>query len=177
VRIYSPQNVRIGDDCLIDDFVIIVAGELLDGDRFVHRKSNPDFPYAEGDVVIGRKVHVAPYVQLQGHGGLAIGNCLTIAAGAKVYTLSHHYRDLTGNGDPNTVWKFVGLVPGEEQALVSAPVVIHDNSEVGLNSVVLPGSTIGQNSWLGAMSLLRGELPANVIASGIPAQIVKGRFE
>lgn len=176
VRIYGPEWVHIGDYCWIDDYAIILAGPINETQRFVYRKSNPLFVFQEGEVAIGDRVHIAPYVQLQGHGGLQIGNSLTIAAGAKIYTLSHHHRDLTGKGDPNTVWKFVGLVPAEEQALICAPVVIGDSAAVGLNSVVLPGSTIGSNSWLGAMSLLQGTLPPNVIATGIPAQIIRNRF-
>jgi len=176
VRIYGPEWVTIGDHCWIDDGVIIIAGPTADEGRFVHRKDNPKFQFKEGEVVIGARVHIAPFVLLQGHGGLSIGSSLTIAAGAKVYSLSHHYRDLTGRGASDTVWKFVGLVPAEEQALICGPVVIEDNAAVGLNSVVLPGSTIGQNSWLGAMSLLQGEMPADVIASGVPARVVQRRF-
>jgi galactoside O-acetyltransferase len=177
VRIYSPSWVHIGDYCWIDDYVIIVAGPLPDNGRLVYRKPNPYFRYREGEVVIGERVHIAPFVLLQGHGGLQIGNCLTIAAGAKVYSLSHHYRDLTGFGAPDTVWKFVGLVSPEEQALICSPVVIGDNAAVGLNSVVLPGSTIGQNAWLGAQSLLCGEIPPNAIATGIPAKVIRKRFQ
>ncbi|MEM3433090.1 MAG: hypothetical protein QXP27_02830 [Candidatus Methanomethyliaceae archaeon] len=60
--------------------------------------------------------------------------------------------------------------------MICAPVVIEDNAAVGLNSAILPGSTIGAGSWLGAMSLLQGEIPLNVIASGIPARITKKCF-
>lgn len=176
VRIYSPEWVSIGDNCWIDDYVIIIAGPLSDNGRFVYRKPNPHYPFQEGEIVIGDNVHVAPFVLLQGHGGLKIGSNLTIAAGAKIYSLSHHYRDMTGHGPPDKIWKFVGLVSPEEQALICSPVVIEDNAAVGLNSVILPGSTIGNGSWLGAMSLLQGELPPNVIASGIPARIIKNRF-
>ena len=176
VRIYSPQLVSIGDHCWVDDYVIIVAGPVKDEGCFVYRKQHPLFSYPEGEIIIGKQVHIAPFAQIQGHGGVLIGNCLTIAAGAKIYSLSHHYRDLTGQGAPDTVWKFVGLVPASEQALICAPVVIEDNAAVGLNSVVLPGSTIRQNSWLGAMSLLQGELPPNVIASGVPTQVIGTRF-
>jgi maltose O-acetyltransferase len=176
VRIYAPEWVKIGDDCWIDDYTIIVAGPFVGDRRFTWRKPNPHFMFQEGEVVIGDRVHIAPFVQLQGHGGLFIGNNLSIAAGAKVYSLSHHYRDLTGRGALDTIWKFVGLVQADEQALICAPTVIQNNTAVGLNSVVLPGSTIGQNSWLGAMSLLQGELPPDVIASGIPAKVIKDRF-
>jgi len=175
VHIYSPEWVQIGDKCWIDDYVIILGGPVADDGQHIYRKSNPNFSFREGEVIIGKRVHLAPFVQLQGHGGLQIGNCLTIAAGAKIYSLSHHHRDLTGQGADNVVWKFVGLVPGDEQALICAPTVIEDNAAVGLNSVVLPGSTIGRNSWLGAQSLLQGTLSPGMIAAGIPAQVLKER--
>lgn len=175
VRIYGPEWVSIGSNCWIDDYVIIIAGPLEGRGRFIHRKINVDFRWHEGEVIIGDQVHISPYVLLQGHGGLSIGNCLTVASGARIYSLSHHYRDLTGQGAPGTIWKFVGLAPATEQSLICAPVVIQDNAAVGLNCVILPGSTLGQNTWLGALSLLQGELPSNVIASGTPAKVIKHR--
>ncbi len=175
VKIYGAEYVRIGDDCWIDDYVIVTAGIVADQGQSVYRKGNKYFQFREGEVVIGERVHIAPFVQLQGHGGLQIGDNLTIAAGAKVYSLSHHHQDLGGNGASEIVWKFVGLVPGEEQALICAPTVIESNAAVGLNSVVFPGSTIRHNSWLGAQSLLQGELPPDIIAMGVPARIIKNR--
>lgn len=121
-------------------------------------------------------MHIAPFVLLQGHRGGKNRKSSGIASGAKIYSLSHHYRDMTGQGRPNRVWRFTTLVPPDEQALICAPVVIEDNAAVGLNSAILPGSTIGAGSWLGAMSLLQGEIPLNVIASGIPARITKKCF-
>jgi len=176
VRIYNPEWVRIGDDCVIDDYVIIVAGPASEEGRYIHHKPNPKFTAQAGEVLIGQQVHIAQSVLLQGHGGVMIGDLLTIAAGAKIFSFSHHYRDLTGKGDPSTVWKFGGTNQPQEQALISSPVVIQNNAAVGLNSVVLPGSVIGENSWLGAMSLLQGELPPGVIAAGNPAVVIKERF-
>jgi acetyltransferase-like isoleucine patch superfamily enzyme len=176
VQIRGPEWVSIGSNCWIDDYVIIIAGPVQDNGRFIYRKSNPHFEHPDGTIVVGDRVHLSSFVVLQGHGGLSIGDDLTIAAGTKVYTLSHHYRDISGQGDPQTIWKFVGLAPANEQALICAPVVIQDNAAVGLNCVVLPGSTIGRNSWLGTMSLLQGELPPDVIASGVPAKVTRARF-
>ena len=144
VRIYNPQWVQIGDECLIDDDVIIVAGPTSEEGRYVYHKPNPKFTAQIGEVLIGQQVHIAQSVLLQGHGGLMIGDSLTIAAGAKIFSLSHHYRDLTGKGDASTVWKFGGTTQSQEQALISGPVVIQNNAAVGLNSVVLPDRKIGR---------------------------------
>jgi maltose O-acetyltransferase len=52
-------------------------------------------------------------------------------------------------------------------------VVLGDSSAVGLNSVVLPGSSLGHGSWLGSLSMLSGKIPPNVLATGNPATVVK----
>jgi len=177
VKIANPQYVSIGNNCWIDDYVLITAGPLHFEGENVNRKCNPDYNLTEGEIHIGDYVHIAPFVVLQGHGGIYIGNSLTIASGSKIYSLIHNYQDFNISARKNIVYKFVGLVPSEEQSLICSPIVIHDNTAVGLNSVILPGSTIGLNSWLGAQSLLKGTLPENIIAYGSPAKIIKNRFE
>ena len=47
------------------------------------------------------------------------------------------------------------------------------NSKVGSHSTVLPGITIGENSIIGAHSLVTKDIPANVIAYGVPAKVVR----
>lgn len=54
-----------------------------------------------------------------------------------------------------------------------APVVLKRNCRIGSHSVVLPGVTIGENTVVGAMSLVNKDLPANVLAFGTPAKIIK----
>lgn len=53
------------------------------------------------------------------------------------------------------------------------PVVIHDNVWVGVNCTVLKGVTIGANSIIGAHSLVVKDIPANVIAGGVPCKVIK----
>ena len=43
---------------------------------------------------------------------------------------------------------------------------------IGSHSVIMPGVTIGENSIIGAFSFVNKDIPANVIALGIPAKIV-----
>lgn len=176
IKIAGPRYVSIGNHCWIDDYVLITAGPPRQDGRKIKRTDNPDCEISEGEISIGDYVHIAPFVVLQGHGGIFVGNCLTIASGAKIYTVIHHYEDNENHIGNNVIYKFVGSVPPEEQLLISSPVVIHNNAAVGLNSVILPGSIIGLNSWLGAQSLLKGVLPDNVIAYGSPAKIIKKRI-
>lgn len=53
------------------------------------------------------------------------------------------------------------------------PVIIHDNVWIGLNTVILKGVEIGENSIIGANSLVLSNIPANVIAGGVPCKVLK----
>jgi acetyltransferase-like isoleucine patch superfamily enzyme len=54
-----------------------------------------------------------------------------------------------------------------------APVIIHDNVWLGLNCVVLKGVEIGENTIIGANSLVVKSIPANVIAGGNPCKVLR----
>lgn len=59
----------------------------------------------------------------------------------------------------------------------SGQVVIKKNARIGSHSVIMPGVTIGENSIIGAFSFVTSDIPSNVIAFGIPAQIKKSLDE
>ena len=50
---------------------------------------------------------------------------------------------------------------------------ICDNVWLGSNVVVLPGVTIGENSVIGAGAVVSRDIPANVVAMGVPCRIVR----
>ena len=56
---------------------------------------------------------------------------------------------------------------------LASPVLIEDNVWLGLNVIVLKGVTIGQNSVIGANSVVTKSIPANVIAAGNPCRVIK----
>ena len=175
VFIGNPEYVSIDDNTWIDRYVIMIAGKPFEGERRICRKPNPKYKGNIGDLTIGKNNHIAPYVFISGLGGVSIGNNITLASGTKLYSFSHHYRDLT-NPDDNTIFKFSSRAPHNEQALIQSPVVLEDNCAVGLNSVILPGITVGENSWIGVNSTVSRDIEMNVIASGNPAKPFKKRF-
>jgi acetyltransferase-like isoleucine patch superfamily enzyme len=44
---------------------------------------------------------------------------------------------------------------------------------IGMNSIILKGTRIGDNSIIGAGSVVSGEIPANCVAAGNPAKIIR----
>lgn len=58
-------------------------------------------------------------------------------------------------------------------AQFNIPIHIENNVWIGANSVVLPGITIGENSVIGAGSVVTKDIPANVVAVGNPCKVLR----
>ena len=56
-------------------------------------------------------------------------------------------------------------------------IIIGDNVWLGVNVTVLKGSIIGENSLIGAGSIVSGEIPSNVIAVGNPCKVIKKLYQ
>jgi acetyltransferase-like isoleucine patch superfamily enzyme len=54
-------------------------------------------------------------------------------------------------------------------------VVLRKNCRIGSHSIIMPGVTVGENSIVGAFSLVNSDIPDNVVAVGVPAKVVKER--
>lgn len=61
----------------------------------------------------------------------------------------------------------------EQQYQYNLPIHIGRNCWLGANVMIMPGVTIGDNTIVGAGSLVTKDLPANVVAVGTPARIIK----
>jgi len=53
------------------------------------------------------------------------------------------------------------------------PITIGDNVWLGGGTIVLPGVTIGENTVVGAGAVVTKDLPANVVAVGNPARVIR----
>ena len=147
VTIQSPKDVFIGDKVWLDQYVVILAGKPS-GERTLKVKNNEEFAHQLGELHIGNEVHIAPFVVIQAHGGVEIGEKSGVASGAKIYSLSHHYRNLLDKTDKRTYY-FTPMTSQENQSLIASPVVIGSGTAISLNNIILPGTIIPANTWLG----------------------------
>lgn len=86
-----------------------------------------------------------------------IGNNVMFAPNVIISTTGHPvHPDLRKNGEQ-----------------FSFPVKIEDNVWIGSNVVILPGVTIGENSVIGAGSVVTKDIPKNVVAVGNPCKVLR----
>jgi acetyltransferase-like isoleucine patch superfamily enzyme len=52
-------------------------------------------------------------------------------------------------------------------------VTLKKNARIGTHSAVMPGVTIGENAIIGAFSFVTEDVPANSLAVGVPAKVIK----
>lgn len=63
--------------------------------------------------------------------------------------------------------------PRRDKLEAAKPIVIGDNVWLGGGVIVCPGVTIGENSVIGAGAVVTKDIPANVVAVGNPARVVR----
>ena len=148
-----PKTMVLGDNIWIDKNAILLAGAFNSEDRKYYQKGSEDIKF--GELIIGDNVHVAPFSLIQAHGGVSIGKNVTIASGSKIYSLSHHYKNLNDATD-NKRYSFSSMALKEDQFLIVGNVTIGNNAAIGLNSIILPGSKIPNGTWVSVSSVVNG---------------------
>ncbi len=114
------------------------------------------------DIEIGDNCYIGEGCYLVGKGGLKIGNNFLMGAGSKVITSNHNFDDLD--------------VPINQQGLTFNEIEIGDNVWLGFDVKVFGGSTIGNDSIVGANSLVNKKfLEKGAVLVGIPAKVIKVR--
>lgn len=125
------------------------------------------FGNAPNQVVFGNNVEVGDYVHIGALESVVIGDDVLMAS--KVY-ISDHDHGLY-KGDARLVSAPTDIQ--SKKPLQIAPVSIGRNVWLGENVCILKGVQIGDNSIIGAASVVTKSIPANCIATGIPAKVVR----
>lgn len=107
------------------------------------------------NIFVGNNVFFNSGCRLQDQGGIYIGDGALIGHNVVIATLNH------------------GMSPEERHDLFPAPVHIGKNAWIGAGAVIVPGVTIGDNAVIGAGSVVTKDIPANAVAVGSPARVVR----
>ena len=149
----SLNNITIGENVKIFNFVNAYGCAIDDGSKV------GAFVEIQKGVIIGKNCKISSHsficegVQLEdnvfvGHGVMFTNDLFPRAANPD------------GTLQTESDWKMIETI-------------VKKGSSIGSNATILCGITIGENSMIGAGSMVTKDVPANAIVAGNPAKIIK----
>lgn len=117
----------------------------------------------EGELIVGARTIFGHHCTIGAKESVRIGDDCLIAEMVSVRDSDHRISDST--------------MPYREQGHVTAPVVLGNNVWLGAKVVVGRGVRIGDNAVLGAGAVATRDVPANSLAVGVPARVVRDLFQ
>jgi len=166
VRLYGAE-LRRGQHVFVGEGVTIFGrngGPIALGDRVnVHQDTIIEVGPG-GSLHVGPDTHIQPRCQFSCYESpIAIGAHVQIAPYCSFYPYDH------------------GLAPDKpvmEQPLhTKGGIVVEDHVTFGIGVTVLDGVRIGRGAVIGANAMVMHDIPANAIAIGVPARVVRMRGE
>ena len=173
VTIRQPSRISLGRSVLIDDYAVLDvrspgAGEAAAADAGISIGDNVLIGRSSivstkgGRINLRTACNISSSCRIATRSTLDIGESVLVAAYAYIGCGNHRFE---GTDRPII----------EQEMEVCRGVKIGANSWIGARATILDGVTIGENAVIGAHSLVRDDVPANAIAAGTPAKVIRYR--
>lgn len=172
VSIRHPRHIHLGGALVIEDYAE-VQGLSTGGVRFGHRVTVGRFASIRPSGYYGREIgagldigdhsNIGPYCFIGCAGPVRIGERVMMGQG--VYLLAERHQ----MDDPDQ--------PMQVQGVTRSGIVIEDDCWLGAGSKILDGVTLGSGSVVGAGAVVTRSFPPNSIIGGVPAKLLRHRFE
>ncbi len=158
----GTADIRIGCKCKVHaDASIdatrskgVVFGDQVTLNRYAYVQGG------EGGVRLGHRVAINNFSIINGTGGVDVGDDTLIGPGVRIISYQHQYA----------AGQAIRLQP-----TIGKPIHIGRDCWIGANAIILAGVTIGDGVVIGAGAVVTCDIPANVIAVGVPARITRNR--
>ena len=147
VIFFGKDRIKIGKNVRIDCYSVLSAGPA--------------------GIEIGDNVHISSAVQIFGFSGKVI---IESFAG-----ISPRATLLTATDDFVEGHMIGPCVPEEYRKVQKGNIIVCRHAVIGCGSVVLPGVTIGQGASVGALSLIKFDVPEYAVVVGIPQRQIGTR--
>ena len=146
-------DVKVGKDVRIFAFVNLYGCDIGDNSKI------GAFVEIQKNAKIGRNVKVSSHTFICE--GVTIED--DVFVGHNVSFINDKYPRATVAGG--------GLQTEADWAVV--PTLVKKGASIGTSSTILCGVTIGENAVVGAGSVVTKDIPANVVAAGVPAKVLR----
>lgn len=163
-RFDPSQFKKLGPDCVFETGVLVFHPETISLGTNVYVGHYAILKgYYKNEMHIGDETWIGQQCFFHSAGGITIGARVGIAPSVRILTSVHEEagRD----------------IPVLFSPLKFAPVVIEDDADLGVGTIVLPGVTIGRGAVIGAGAVVHRSIPPYAIAAGVPAKVLRFRGE
>ena len=133
----------------------LIFGHRADSEIYIRHLRNKGMRIGEGTVIYDPR---RSFIDETRPWMVQIGRNVQITRGVTVLTHGYDWSVLKGK---------YGCVLGS-----CGKVSIGDNVFIGMNAILLKGAAIGDNTVIGAGSVVTGVIPANCVAAGNPARVI-----
>lgn len=162
----GPQLDALGAHCrVMRPWCLDIHGRNISFGQCVHVVAARD-----------RRVSLTTWEHEDGNGRIDIGDYCLICPGVRLDSASHievGSNSMIAAGAYLTDADWHGLYDRTRIIGSHAPITLEDNVWIGDGAIVCKGVTVGANSVIGAGSVVTRDIPANVVAAGNPATVVR----
>ncbi len=134
------------------DIISELTGQVVDESTWIVPPFYTDFGRF---ITLGKKVFINSGCMLMDRGGITLEDGVFIGPNVNIIT-ENHAED-----------------PELRHNVYTKPIHLKRNVWVGAGAIILPGVTIGENAIVGAGSVVTKDVPANTIAGGVPAKVIR----
>jgi acetyltransferase-like isoleucine patch superfamily enzyme len=160
-----PHKIRLGDDVVVDDLVVLDAkgtgneGITVGRGGFLGRGTI--LSCKDGDIVLGDFANIGFHSEIFSGSSVRVGHHALFAAHTYLVGGGHEFED----GDLAVI----------DQPRTSRGIELGDNVWLGAGAKVLDGVRVGSSSVVGAGAVVTSDLPDGAVAVGVPARVVRLR--
>ncbi|MBP3817758.1 MAG: acyltransferase [Butyrivibrio sp.] len=167
---FGRWDISVYPDARLRGVQYMQIGERFVAGRGLWLEAVMEYPLTGQDfvpqLIIGERVNVGEYVHIGCNHRIVIGD--DVLMGSKIYITDHNHGVYRGdNADSPAV------PPVDRRLTEGESVEIGARCWIGEFVTILPGVTIGEGSIIGSQSTVTHDIPANSIAVGSPARVVK----
>ncbi|RZU19280.1 transferase family hexapeptide repeat protein [Kribbella rubisoli] len=147
-------SVRLSEDVYVAESAAVYCDELTMGERsYIAAHA-----YVTGSITLGSDSTINPFSAVRGK--VMIGDGVRIGAHTSLLAFNH------------------GTAPGQpifKQPHTALGITIGDDVWIGSNVTILDGVTVGPHTIIGAGAVVTKNIPANSVAAGNPARVLRSR--